>query len=58
MRVLLQYIIYCYVIELGTYSGMLFGIRHFEPNEYYNDYQIQLYIPFIYLAIVKKLEDD
>lgn len=56
MRVLLQLIINDYTIELGIYWGFLFGFRTFEPDINYNQYELQLYIPFIYLAIVKKLE--
>ena len=58
MRVLLQLIIYDYTIELGIYWGIMFGFRTFEPDINYSQYEIQLFIPFIYLAIVKKIESS
>mgnify|MGYP003114977767 CR=1 FL=1 len=56
MRVLLQLIIYSYTIELGVYWGCLLGFRTFEPDINYDQYELQMYIPFIYIAIVKKIE--
>jgi|TARA_R110002073_G_scaffold3684_1_gene24313 hypothetical protein len=58
MRVLLQFITETYTIELGVYWGILFGFRTFEPDINYNQYELQVYIPFIYLAIVKKLDGN
>ena len=58
MRVLLQLIIYNYTIELGLYWGILFGFRTYEPDINYSTYEFQAYIPFIYLAIVKKIESS
>ena len=58
MRVLLQFIINSFTIELGLYTGITFGFRTFEPNEYFDDYQIHLYIPLIYIALIKNIEDS
>lgn len=46
-----------YTIELGLYWGILLGFRTFEANEYYDQKELQVYVPFIYIAIVKKLQD-
>ena len=58
MHHIFQIIIGKITIELGLYWGMLLGFRTFEPDEYYNQREIQLYIPFMYLAVVKKLQDN
>ena len=58
MRVLLQLIIYSLTIELGVYWGVMFGFRTFEPDINYSQYEMQLYVPFIYIAFVKKIESD
>jgi hypothetical protein len=58
MRILLQYNIGDLTIELGIYSGVVFGFRTFEPNEMYDQSEIHLYIPFIYLGVIKKMEDN
>lgn len=58
MRVLLQFIINNLTIELGVYWGILFGFRTFEPNINYAQYELQIYIPFIYIAFVKKIESS
>ncbi len=47
-----------YIFELGIYWGMLLGFRTFEADENYNQKELQIFIPFIYIAIVKKLQDD
>ena len=58
MRVLLQLTYGYTTIELGLYAGILIGLRTYEPDINYSTYELQVFIPFIYLAIVKKLEDN
>jgi hypothetical protein len=58
MRVLLQLTYGYTTIELGLYTGILFGLRTYEPDINYHTYEVQLFVPFMYLAIVKKLEDN
>ncbi len=57
MRHIIQLNIGDYTIEFGLYWGVLLGFRTFEADEYYNQKELQIFIPFIYLAIVKKLQD-
>tara|TARA_R110002020_G_scaffold7402_8_gene31192 strand:- start:2272 stop:2469 length:198 start_codon:yes stop_codon:yes gene_type:complete len=52
-----QIIYKAYTIELGLYWGIMLGFRTFEADEYHNQKEIQLYVPFIYIALVKKLQD-
>tara|TARA_R100001244_G_scaffold132307_1_gene108017 strand:- start:1335 stop:1481 length:147 start_codon:yes stop_codon:yes gene_type:complete len=40
------------VIEIGLYSGILFGMRTFEPTEANPVWELQLYIPLLYIAFM------
>lgn len=55
---LFQIIYKAYTIEFGLYWGVMFGFRTFEADEYYNQKELQVYVPFMYIAMVKKLQDD
>ena len=39
-------------VELGFYTGVLLGLRTYEPNEEYQRYEFHIYIPFVYLAFI------
>ena len=54
MTTILQITYKDYIFELGSYWGVLLGLRTFEPDENYNQQELQIFIPFIYIAIVKK----
>tara|TARA_B100001094_G_scaffold103732_1_gene100012 strand:+ start:41552 stop:41692 length:141 start_codon:yes stop_codon:yes gene_type:complete len=37
-------------IEIGAYTGLLFGVRTFEPTEMHPYWEFHIYIPLIYIA--------
>ena len=39
-------------IQLGLYSGIMFGIRTFPETEVYPYFETHLYFPFIYIAFI------
>jgi hypothetical protein len=39
-------------IEIGLYSGVLFGMRSFSKDESYPYTETHFYIPFIYIAFI------
>ena len=41
-------------IEVGLYTGILFGIRSFEPTEANPCWELHVYIPLLYIAILSK----
>jgi len=39
-------------IEIGLYSGVLFGVRSFSKDESYPYTETHVYIPFVYVAFI------
>lgn len=39
-------------IQLGVYSGILFGIRSFPKTEVYPYTETHIYFPFMYIAFI------
>ena len=39
-------------IEIGLYSGVLFGLRSFSRDINYPYTETHIYIPFIYIAFI------
>lgn len=58
MQELIQIIYGRTTLELGVYWGILLGFRTFEANEVHQAYELHLYIPFIYVAIVQNVSDE
>ena len=61
MYLLNNFMHHIFQIIIGTNMAISYGgerFRTFDPDEYYNQREIQLYIPFMYLAVVKKLQDN
>jgi len=40
------------IIDLGFYTGIMFGVRSFEPTEEAPYQEFQLFIPFLYIAFM------
>ena len=43
-----------HTIEIGLYTGLLFGIRSFEPSETHPYWEFQLFIPLLYIAFMSE----
>jgi len=41
-------------MEIGLYTGILFGIRTFEPTEAHPCWELHIYAPLVYIAIFSK----
>tara|TARA_B110000091_G_scaffold164440_1_gene175669 strand:+ start:49945 stop:50094 length:150 start_codon:yes stop_codon:yes gene_type:complete len=39
-------------IEIGLYTGIMLGVRSFEPTEVNPVWEFQIFIPFIYIAFM------
>jgi len=41
-------------VNIGLYTGILFGIRSFEPTEIHPYWEFHIYIPLLYIAFFSK----
>ena len=41
-------------LDIGLYTGLMLGIRSFEPTETHPYWETHLYIPFLYIAFMSK----
>ena len=39
-------------VEIGLYTGILFGVRSFEPTEINPYWETHIYIPLFYIAFM------
>ncbi len=58
MKQLLQIVYGRTTLELGIYWGILLGFRTFEATEQHQSYELHLYIPFVYIAVVQNVSDE
>jgi hypothetical protein len=45
-------------LEIGLYTGIIIGIRSFEPTELNPYWETHLYIPLLYIAFMSKSIND